>query len=51
MIVLMTETQTLLRDKLSGAVDRICDSASRPKPALVSQVASAAEAVSRSLSD
>ncbi|HTI21685.1 MAG TPA: IclR family transcriptional regulator [Kutzneria sp.] len=36
---------------VSGAVDRICDSASRPKPALVSQVASAAEAVSRALSD
>jgi DNA-binding IclR family transcriptional regulator len=36
---------------VSGAVDRICDSTSRPKPALVSQVASAAEAVSRALSD
>jgi DNA-binding IclR family transcriptional regulator len=36
---------------VSGGVDRICDSASRPKPALVSQVASAAEAVSRALSD
>jgi len=36
---------------VSGAVERICDSASRPKPALVGQVRSAAEAVSRALSD
>ncbi|REH38141.1 DNA-binding IclR family transcriptional regulator [Kutzneria buriramensis] len=36
---------------ISGSVDRICDSASRAKPALVSQVASAAEAISRALSD
>lgn len=35
---------------VSGAVDRICDAASRPKPSLVSQVSSAAEAVSRALS-
>jgi DNA-binding IclR family transcriptional regulator len=36
---------------VSGAVERICDSASRPKPALVSQVCGTAEAVSRALSD
>ena len=36
---------------VSGAVERICDSASRPKPSLVGQVSSAAEAVSRALAD
>ena len=34
---------------ISGAVDRICDSASRPKPALVGHVSFAAEAVTRAL--
>jgi DNA-binding IclR family transcriptional regulator len=34
---------------ISGAVDRICDPANRPKPALVQQVSQAAEAVSRAL--
>ncbi|HET9141835.1 IclR family transcriptional regulator [Actinophytocola sp.] len=34
---------------ISGAVDRICDSASRPKPALVEDVSFAADAVSRAL--
>jgi DNA-binding IclR family transcriptional regulator len=34
---------------VSGAVERICDSASRPKPSLVSQVCGTAEAVSRAL--
>jgi DNA-binding IclR family transcriptional regulator len=34
---------------VSGAVDRICDPASRPKPALVRHVSFAAEAVSREL--
>jgi DNA-binding IclR family transcriptional regulator len=36
---------------VSGAVERICDAASRPKPALVGHVRSAAEAISRALSD
>ncbi|WP_285752150.1 IclR family transcriptional regulator [Lentzea sp. NBRC 105346] len=34
---------------ISGAVDRICDTAGRPRPALVSQVLQAAEAVTRAL--